>query len=546
VIIQGKRAGCTSDAGCSGTSFATLASWTITPNVSNITSPNSVIVTYGDANASFTTTASNYSSLVWQVSTNNGTSFNDLSNGTYYSGVNTTNLIVANPDVSLNGYLYRVKFNGNSPCGYTYSNPGTLTVNKAKACITYNGELFKNTTSTTTGGLATVKLSVAISKSPTTALGDLRTADVKIFVDDIVISGPYNISYSPNATSATTITYSISKTFTLSGSEYSHTYKVSWTVGGNYEIQSNCSDDQTQITVSTLANDFSTGGGYIFNDNSRGIIGIKAGETPAKNNFGFDVKWNKSLTNLQGHFNTIIRSGGRAYQVKSSNPNSTMVYKTPTGYRATITYTKANIQDLTSMLTGTCNPGTVWPYCSDGNGTVVLSIEDNGEPGSIGSATNDKIAITVKDKNGVLFYASNIQGVVSTLPTAFKYLVGGNIQIRSTTTVLDPNESKYPSTSITSTQRISINSMEQAAAFNINAYPNPSSSKFTLQLQSNERTQKVFVRILDMSGRTIQQFNNLSANQTLQIGSNYRPGMYIVEMIQGDNRKQLKLIKQAY
>jgi hypothetical protein len=48
-----------------------------------------------------------------------------------------------------------------------------------------------------------------------------------------------------------------------------------------------------------------------------------------------------------------------------------------------------------------------------------------------------------------------------------------------------------------------------------------------------------------MSGRTIQQFNNLSPNQSLQIGSNYRPGMYIVEMIQGDNRKQLKLIKQA-
>ncbi len=51
--------------------------------------------------------------------------------------------------------------------------------------------------------------------------------------------------------------------------------------------------------------------------------------------------------------------------------------------------------------------------------------------------------------------------------------------------------------------------------------------------------------MFDLSGRTVELLWNITSGQTLQIGRKYRPGMYIVEMIQGNNRKQLKLIKQA-
>jgi hypothetical protein len=153
----------------------------------------------------------------------------------------------------------------------------------------------------------------------------------------------------------------------------------------------------------------------------------------------------------------------------------------------------------------------------------------------------------VKDKNGKLFYQSNVDGPIAVIPTALKNLLGGNIQIRSTSTSKDPNESSYaPIVTVkTNTSRQSAEPAIESVSFNLRAYPNPSTSQFNLQLQSSDRLQKVQVRVFDMSGRTVQQFNNLSANQSLQIGSNYRPGMYIVEMIQGDNRKQIKLIKQA-
>jgi uncharacterized repeat protein (TIGR03803 family) len=77
-----------------------------------------------------------------------------------------------------------------------------------------------------------------------------------------------------------------------------------------------------------------------------------------------------------------------------------------------------------------------------------------------------------------------------------------------------------------------------------NVSPNPSSGSFEVQVRSSQVTEKIQLKVMDLSGRVVELFNNLGANQTLKLGNNYRPGMYIVEMIQGDNRKQLKLIKQ--
>jgi hypothetical protein len=41
-----------------------------------------------------------------------------------------------------------------------------------------------------------------------------------------------------------------------------------------------------------------------------------------KTNFGFNVKYNKSGTNLRGQVNIIVRNGGRTYQIKSNSITS--------------------------------------------------------------------------------------------------------------------------------------------------------------------------------------------------------------------------------
>jgi hypothetical protein len=51
------------------------------------------------------------------------------------------------------------------------------------------------------------------------------------------------------------------------------------------------------------------------------------------------------------------------------------------------------------------------------------------------------------------------------------------------------------------------------------------------------------VKVFDIAGRLVQSFDNINADQTIQLGSGYRPGVYVVQVVQGKEHKQLKLVK---
>jgi hypothetical protein len=63
----------------------------------------------------------------WQVSTNQGLNWSNLSNGAPYSGVGTTQLTIADPPISMNGYYYRAVVSGT--CPDVNSTGASLTVN---------------------------------------------------------------------------------------------------------------------------------------------------------------------------------------------------------------------------------------------------------------------------------------------------------------------------------------------------------------------------------------------------------------------------------
>jgi hypothetical protein len=65
----------------------------------------------------------------WQISTNGGASFTNLSNGGVYSGVNTAALSLTGVPASLNGAQYRCVLTGN--CPQVNTNAATLTINTA-------------------------------------------------------------------------------------------------------------------------------------------------------------------------------------------------------------------------------------------------------------------------------------------------------------------------------------------------------------------------------------------------------------------------------
>lgn len=63
----------------------------------------------------------------WQISTNGGGLFTDLSNGGYYSNVTTTTLNITGAQLALNGYQYRCRVSGTCT-PEVFSNPAILTV----------------------------------------------------------------------------------------------------------------------------------------------------------------------------------------------------------------------------------------------------------------------------------------------------------------------------------------------------------------------------------------------------------------------------------
>jgi hypothetical protein len=84
---------------------------------------------------------------------------------------------------------------------------------------------------------------------------------------------------------------------------------------------------------------------------------------------------------------------------------------------------------------------------------------------------------------------------------------------------------------------------KQSTSFHINVSPNPSADAFTIQLQSNDYKQPINIRVYDVSGRMIEETNNISIGQSFHLGEQYKTGTYIIEAVQGSKRVQAKVIK---
>ncbi|HEY1202498.1 MAG TPA: MBG domain-containing protein, partial [Niastella sp.] len=104
----------------------------VAPSV--VSQPGAQTVTYGnDALFTFQTSNATYQ---WQESTNGGGAWNNISNGSVYSGVTTNSLSLIKPPASYSGYQYRCVASFCSPVKTTTSNAVTLTVNKANLTVT--------------------------------------------------------------------------------------------------------------------------------------------------------------------------------------------------------------------------------------------------------------------------------------------------------------------------------------------------------------------------------------------------------------------------
>jgi hypothetical protein len=82
-----------------------------------------------NGNTSFSITSASATGFQWQVSTDGGSTWNNVSNGGVYGGAASTTLTLTNVPSSFNGYRYRAIASGF--CGSTTSNAALLTVNSS-------------------------------------------------------------------------------------------------------------------------------------------------------------------------------------------------------------------------------------------------------------------------------------------------------------------------------------------------------------------------------------------------------------------------------
>lgn len=113
---------------------------------------------------------------------------------------------------------------------------------------------------------------------------------------------------------------------------------------------------------------------------------------------------------------------------------------------------------------------------------------------------------------------------------------------------LSPIGSSFPS--IVSGGNINVQSfsaaMEQAVnstALKVTVAPNPSSSYFTLNIQSNN-AKPINITVTDATGRMVESKLNINTGNSIQIGNKLPTGIYFAEVLQDGKKQRLKLVKQ--
>jgi autotransporter-associated beta strand protein len=424
------------------------------------------------------------------------------------TGKASTSLLVAqNPALT---YKLNANFTGDSLFMPAIDSV-PFVVKQEDARTYYTGSLFGSTGSgsTTTITLsATVRDITAETTAPATDpfAGDISKAKVS-FIDrstnTVIATVPVSL--------AGTATYNWSVDL---GASNAADFTIGVLVSGYY--QRDASVDNTIVTVSRSLKEFVSGGGVIQLTRSAGQM---AGDAGSQNNFGFNVKYNKSSRTLQGTINTLIRrteaDGVHVYQIKGNVLTTLWAIPRIGIIPAWASVTgKASIQDITNPLA---------PVLVEGNATIKIDMTDRNDAG-----TGDAIAITTWNKTGGLLFASNWNGIVNDQ----QVLAGGNININNGASLLE-----------TIISAITDDSHGQGSLLSISLAPNPAVGSTNLTINADPQKGNVRILVTDLFGKVIESKEIAAGSSTIKLGNSYRPGIYVIEVSQGLDKKTVQLIK---
>jgi hypothetical protein len=530
-------------AGAPITATVAGSTYDITPSAAAGTAVSNYTVSY--ANGKFTVTpeaititANNQTKVYGQVFTFAGTEFTVTTGQLYNNDVLTVTLTSAGAaqGATVPGSPYAIipsAAAGTALGNYTvgYAN-GLMTVTPFQTCASYNGVSFANTDVGSNTTASNVVLSVAVT-TPYNNTGGVN-ATVKFSIDGgTSYSNAIFVKYDSTAR-VSVYSYTV-PTITLPSNAVSYIYPVSWVIGGNYS-NGQCAETAADLTISIRSTDFVTGGGYIVLNSSGS--GAYKGDVGTKTNFGFNVKWSKTLNNIQGSgFNAIIRgtdpvSGAKVlYQIKGTKATALQVVPGTTANPVATATFVCNATWLEYNEAGTTLLTSV------GNYVVTVQMTDNCDPGPGNSASTDQINIMLKDNYGKLVYTNSLSGTTFVQQT----ISGGNLEVHGDAGTPSAPTCSSPSKTVM-LQVPSLQFKDDQAALSATIYPNPSPSNFKLQL-SGGTSDKVEVIVSDILGH-VMETRQSPTGTTFTLGNNLRTGMYLIQLRQGQTYKFYRIYKQ--
>jgi hypothetical protein len=298
-----------------------------------------------------------------------------------------------------------------------------------------------------------------------------------------------------------------------------------FTTAGVYKLQMNITDQKGVTSYVNTNGDlqamivvYDPNGGYTFGSGSftspKGSVPSNPTATP-KITFGFQSNYYKGATNPKGETEFDFDAGD--FQFNALNFDYLVV--DPNGYKAQF----KGAGKISNQL-GTIQSGI----------NFIMTVIDGNAPNGGGI---DKIHMKIYNKNTGQVYYDNQPNVSSDWDNPVT-AIDGNIAI------VNNNINYSPAARINTSVAPEVDVTPVSTYFDVKAYPNPTTSQFNVKLESPDSKTSMTIRVIDLFGKVIEMKRGLMAEQTFQLGANYRPGMYFIELTQGDKRRIVKVVKQ--
>jgi hypothetical protein len=251
---------------------------------------------------------------------------------------------------------------------------------------------------------------------------------------------------------------------------------------------------------------FVTGGGSV---NSPIISSLPYMQVGGEASFGFVSKYVKGKTEPTGNTQFEFQAGGLSFKSTS--------YKW-----LVVSGARAQYKGM-----GTINEAGSYGF--------ILTAIDGA---LLGTGGLDRFRIKIwEESTGIILY-DNVYGADDNADL----LTQEATKLSSGSVVIHTGSTKGQTKGTTTSRQESLDEHVYAGKLKATVMPNPSSSYFSLVLESGS-TEPVSLTVTDIMGRVVERKTGVAANGSLRLGDKYGAGTYLVELRQGSEQRFLRLLK---